>query len=264
MFGSKQGSYVKDPYGAWNAEQIGVNRNLSGVIDQNLSSGPNLYTGDFTADMSPEEQAAIGNQARLASMTGDWANYYQPGQVNQQVADNQLARYKKLFEEEISPLVNEAYAGNGSGYWGGARAGANVKALRDTVTDPYSNWYSDELSKSYDRALNYGGQASSINQANISAQAVPRLIKQYGLDQKYADWTRGETAKKSYVDAALNFLNLSSGTTTYTPGKSGAGAGIGAGIGAVAGGAVAMALPGSQAFLVPLGAGIGGAIGGGV
>jgi hypothetical protein len=90
-----------------------------------------------------------------------------------------------------------------------------MNTYQTTVSNPYNTWRGKALQDSYGNAISYMGGMQGLNAANIEAQAIPRTVKQLGLDKEYLEWTRGQTSKKEYIDQALNFLNIGSKTATY-------------------------------------------------
>ena len=239
LFGSK-GSYTYDPYGAWNPEQKSLGQMLGPYIQGQIGNAP-TYTGNYTSPLTPSEQEVLDNQSRLANMVSGWSNKFQPGEINPEINANELRNLNQQFygngtDPGAKALAEEQYAGSG-GYWGTPRANAVMSAYQNNVTTPYQNWRSTALQNSYNNALSYASGASSLNQATEQLQQIPRLISQYGLDQQYKEWTRGQEANQQYINDALNFLNISSGTTTYKPGEKGMigdiGALVGAGIGTI-------------------------------
>jgi len=222
FFKGSKATTTYDPYGTWNPEQIALGKSLGTNLNTLTSNVPS-YTGDYTTPLTSEEQAVLSNQNRLNAMTEDWSSKFQPGYIDPEVDRIELANLNRAFYgDALNPgakaLAEEQFAGNG-GYWGDARAKGIMGTYANTVTNPYNTWRSNALQNSYQNALNYATNRTNLNTANAQLQQVPRLITQYGLDKKYAEWIRGEESKRSYVDAALTFLNIGSKTATYTPAK---------------------------------------------
>lgn len=216
------GYYTRDDYGAWNPEQKTTNKGLSGVLNTALAGELPQYSGEFAAPLSEYEQQIQDNNARLNAMSGSWSDKFQPGYIDPEVASTTYKDLNRQFYgNEIDPgvkaLTEEQFAGTG-GYWGNARAQGVLGAYKNTVTDPYNTWRANALQNSYTNALNYGKTVSDLNTAGAAVAAIPRSVAQLGLDKEYAEWIRTRPENKDYVDAALNFLNLSSVTNTYTPG----------------------------------------------
>lgn len=206
------------PYGALNPEQVSLTKTLGPYLTKSIGQETPQYTGDFTAEYTPLEQTNLDNQSRLSAMTSDWSKYYQPGQINSEVDANEWRNLnQKFYGDGINPgakaLAEEQYAGSG-GFWGTPRANAVLSEYNNTVVNPYQDFRSTALQNSYQNALNYGTTASGINQATATMAAVPRAIKQYGLEQKYNEWVRTRPESQKYIDQALNFLGISTGTMT--------------------------------------------------
>ena len=100
-----------DPYGQLSPEQKALFQNLFPTIEGNINSAT-PYSGNFTADMTPDEIAAMNQQSRLSSLVGGWANEFQPGVIN-----------SELDATEKQNLNNQFY-GNGQ------NPGAKSKKLR--------------------------------------------------------------------------------------------------------------------------------------
>lgn len=259
LFGSK-GSYETDPYGALNPEQKTVMQSLGPKINTLAMNGAPTYTGDYTSPYTQVEQENLNREARLGAMSENWANQFQPGQINPEVDVNERRNLEQMFygtgsNPGAKALAEEQYAGSG-GYWGTPRAQGVMNAYNEGVVNPYQNWRSQALQNSYQNSLNYMSGRSAQAQNVQSLAQIPRLIQDTGLQAKYNEWVRGQNMSKAYVDDALNFLNISSATTKYTPGQKGA---IGD-IGALAGGAIGtMFAPGvGTAIGAQLGGGLGG------
>jgi hypothetical protein len=175
--------------------------------------------------MTAEEQNILNNQSRLNALDESWAPFYQPGYINPEIDQREWNDLnQKFFGNGIYPgakaLAEEQYAGS-SGFWGTPRANAVLNEYNASVIDPYRSIRSDMLQKSYQNALDYAANRASLNTTGAQIQALPRLIKQYGLDQKYNEWVRGSTERQNMVDRAINFLGLSTVSQTTTPGDEG-------------------------------------------
>lgn len=103
-----------------------------------------------------------------------------------------------------------------------------------------------------------------------------KSIEDLAINQAIQEWSEKKVAKQQAIENQLRFLGYqpSFNITPQVPqyyssmpqgsNYSGLGAGIGSVLGGVGGGLTALALPGSQAFLVPMGASMGGALGSGI
>ncbi len=226
FFSGKKPETITDPYGTWNPMQRVLGQSTSDYLNKLYTQGAPTYKGDYTSPFTAGEQDAIDRQSRLAAMGEGWSGQFQPGQVNPEVDANELRKYNQLFygngtDPGAKALAEEQYAGPGGGYWGGARANAVMNAYQNNVTNPYQNFRSTALQNSYQNALNYGQGMNTINQATATMQAVPRLIKQYGLDQQYKEWARAEGVPVAALDQAMKFLDISTITREDIPGEAG-------------------------------------------
>ena len=261
LFGTKPQT-IRDDYGTLNPEQKAMFKTLSPQITNLASTGAPLYTGEFNSPYTDVEQANLNRQTALASNVADWSSKFQPGQLNPEVESQEMKSLMDTYRGTtgigpgIQDIIQEQYAGpGGAGYWGNARANAVLGGLSEYVTNPYLQGRSNRLQNSYGNALNYASGATGVNQQTGAMAAVPRLIKDYGLDAKYNEWIRGQNTTQQYINDALSFMNLSTVTNTYVPGQKGM---IGD-LGAVAGAALG-SLGGPRGMA--MGAQIGGALGG--
>lgn len=215
----------KNPYGALNPEQIDLTKKLGPYLTNQIGNEAPQYTGNFAAAYTPTEQETLDRQSRLSALNADWSKYYQPGEINPEVDANEWRNlnqkfYGNGFDPGIKALTEEQYAGPSSGgYWGSARANAVMNAYNTGVINPYKDIRSGLLKESYRNALNYGVGSSAINKTTSEIAVVPRAIQQFGLTSKYNEWVRTRPESLPYIEQALNFLGISTGT--YKPEKPG-------------------------------------------
>jgi len=214
--GQKGGGYNYNPYGNLNPEQIALTQKLGPLLSGAL--GPaQQYTGQYNAPMTQGEQNVISTNARLSALGAQGLEPMLRGEFPEQYYQDAIKKpIMKTYEEEIRPLIQEQYSGPGEGYWGSARAGAVTKGYRDVL---------DTLTAS--RAeLGYLAQQgvpaamdalNRMSATSAQVQELPRLIQDYGLQQKYAEWKRTRPENMQYIDWALEFLGLSTGTAEYQP-----------------------------------------------
>jgi hypothetical protein len=217
-----KGGYQYDKYGQLNPEQKGMSGQLSTILGNALGNQTPQYEGQYSADIGAGEQNAINQQANLAGMTGNWASKFQPGYIDQEIADTTYKDLnKKFYGDALNPgskaLAEEQFAGRG-GYWGDARAKGVLGEYQNTVVDPYNTWRANALQNSFQNALNYAGVGTGVNSANQQMQKITRDLQQYGLDQQYTEWVRTRPESLPYINQALQFMGLSTGTAEYKPG----------------------------------------------
>lgn len=215
-----KGKQVYDPYGTLNPEQKAIVQKLGPNLNTWANADPSAYnyTGDFTAPLTAPEQQTQEQVSRLGAlaeggfgklMSGwspEWEQIYQDSIANPA---------KKEWQTETQPALEESYAGPG-GYWGTARAGA-VQAGQENLN-------SDLLAKraSLMKDVNFapiqaGPAMANTFQGIAGIQSIPRAITQYGLDQKYKDYIASYDRQQTYINDALAFLGIKTGTVTTKP-----------------------------------------------
>lgn len=203
-----------NPYGQLNPEQIEINKQLGSNLKSLLTTGAPGYTGEFTADMTPEEQALYDQTGRLNALAEEGFGNLLKGEFPEEYYQSAIYRpMMKEWTENIQPLLEEQYAGGGS-YWGTPRADAVRGGLRD-VTDTLAAKRAELGLKAKEWPITAAPAYASYAQGVGNVLATPRLIKQFGLESKYADWLRASPNNATYINAALAFLGQSTGT--YKP-----------------------------------------------
>jgi len=209
LFAGKKAQY--DPYGTLNPEQRTLSKEVGNKLTSDLSAGPQYYTGTLTEEMSPEEQAYY-NPTRASLMSGTLDRMMT--EANDPVAQANAFRqgysdptYSNFYQNVAPGLIENAPAS--SSYRANLMA-RELNTLGNDLTKARFQYGNDVQN----RALSAIGQTPTV-QNYLSA---PRVVKQAGLDRKYADFVRGNEAAQSNIDKALSFLGIS--TTTYQPGYS--------------------------------------------
>lgn len=218
--GGKEGSYEKDPYGALTPEQRALMGDLSSYFHSRVGKPGELYGGQFAAEMTPAEREVLEQQARMGALGERGLTSALQGEFPEEYfQQNVYNPALKQWREDIQPGLEESYAGpSGGGYWGSARAGAVAKGARD-IYDKLIGERSNLAWQAQQNIPNAISAANSLSTTGAAIQSLPRLIRQYGLDQMYNDWVRAQGANKDAIDQALNFMNISAGTNTYSPAK---------------------------------------------
>lgn len=203
-----------NPYGQLNPEQTSMTKALGPWLQSAAMNPAQQYTGEYTAPVSSGEQTAIDRNARLSALGEKGLEPLLAGEFPEDYYQNTL--YKpmlKQWQEDVQPQVEESYAGPG-GYWGSARAGAVGKGYRDLM-DTLAAKRSELAWNVQQNVPNAITAANSLSTTEASIQSIPRIIQQYGLDKKYTEWVRTRPESLPYIQYALNFLGLSTGT--YIP-----------------------------------------------
>lgn len=202
----KEGTY--DPYGAYNPEQTALNKTVGTRLNTMVGEGPQYYTGELSAEMSPEE-AAYYNPTRANLMSGTIDQMMQEGyndtafnnQFQQEMVDptyQQFRNYTQPTLEEALPTFSTARGTVLARELG--TVGQNLLQQRFTSREAAKN-----------RALSAYGAVPAVQ----SYLETPRVFKQAGLDRKYADYIQANTQAAQNIDKALAFLGI--GSKTYTP-----------------------------------------------
>lgn len=223
FFSGKKASVVTDPYGQWNPMQRQLGQSVFSYLNENIGKPQQMYGGPWTADITPEEQSAIDRNARMSALGERGLQPLLAGEWTPEAEDYwQNTIYKpmmKQFSEDILPQIEEGYAGTG-GYWGSARAGAVGKGWRD-IADTLAAKRGEMGWNLMQSPLQAVPVANQLSQTEAQIQALPRLIKQYGLEQQYEEWKRTRPESQKFLDEALTFLQIPTMTQTETPAESG-------------------------------------------
>lgn len=204
----------KDPYGTLNPEQRQVNQALGSTLINNMSGTGNTYGGQLNAPIGSGEQNVVDNSARLnavASNTYNRLGTYDPAQFNtdfnNQIQDPSIDNFKR----NIEPLLGEELPSFGT-----ARANVVSRAANDLQNNLLQQRFtSNEAAKNL--ALNALSGGNTYNQGAMAIQAVPREIQQAGLDRDYKAFLDANQSKKDSLNQALQFLGISTGSTTQEP-----------------------------------------------
>lgn len=208
LSGKKDKSEKINPYGSLNPEQIAMVRYLGPYIGNQISKGPQYYTGELSADMDPMESNYY-NQSRADLMSGTLDDFLKQGsdqtafndRFNRDVA---TPTYDNFNQNELPGLL-EGYSGFST-----AAGNARAKALSTIGNNLLQQRYSGQEAAK-DRALGAYDKYSDVG----NYVSVPRSVKQAGLDRQYTDYVNANNRADSNINSALQFLGLSTGT--YQP-----------------------------------------------
>jgi hypothetical protein len=206
---ASQKKVTKDPYGQLNPEQVAIAKALGPYYQNTLASGPQSYTGDYTAPMSDLEQENLANYSRLnairnnsltEAMSVDPQSYNT--EFNQYVADPTL----DYAQRRTLPLIQEQYPGFSS-------SGAN--AMGQSLADIQGKLSQQRWQGLLDRRAQAIQASGALDTgATTSAQlfSIPRSITQLGLDKQYTDYVNANKQYQTSIDSMLAFLGLSTRT----------------------------------------------------
>jgi hypothetical protein len=223
LFGGSKASYERDEYGTLNPEQKLINKTLGNYLNSAIGKELPMYSNrwqDYTSELTPGEQEAINRNSRLTALGETGLQPLLKGEFPEEYYQSSIYNpLKKQFVEDVLPAIQENYAGTG-GYWGSARADAVAKGYRD-LYDTLANKRAElawNVQKNVPTAIN---AANALTAQELQTQQVPRLIKQYGLDQLYNEWVRTRPENQTaLLNSALQFMNISTVTERAVPAKS--------------------------------------------
>lgn len=265
LFGGKKESY--QPRDLLDPQQRALYNAIGSYYNRAFANGGfPQYTGDYAAPMNEAETKAISNQGDLANAYAGWRSKFTPGYIDPEIENATKTALNRSFygygsDPGAKALAEEQYAGPG-GYWGGARAQGVMNAYDQGVTRPYDEWRAKALQDSYTNALNYATTGGNVNTVNQQLQSVPRLIEQYGLNQKYNEWIRTRPETSDNIRNALSFIDLTTTAQEYQPGENSNWGGLGSIIGTGLGIIGAPFTGGASLAAIPALSAAGGSIGG--
>jgi hypothetical protein len=201
-----------DPYWAYTPEQKAIHQSLGPYLNSKIGAAADLYKGDYTAPMTQAEQDVLTQNARMSALGEQGlANLLKGEFPEQYYRDTIYQPALKNWQEDILPTLNESYAGpSGAGFYGSAKGNAAAKSARD-LTDTLAAKRGELAWNVQQNVPNAINAANALSTTGAAIQSTPRLIQQYGLDQQYKEWTRGQEENQKYIDQALAFMGLSSG-----------------------------------------------------
>jgi hypothetical protein len=205
LSGRRDKKEVIRPYGALNPEQIALTQYLGPQLLSRLKEGPQYYSGELSAEMTPEE-AALYNPSRVNLLSGTLDTMLNeandPTAYNERFNREVATPTYQDFNENQLPSLLEGYSSFSTAA-GQARANALAGIGRNLMTQRFAG---QEAAK--DRALNAYGKYADVG----TFAAVPRVFKQAGLDRTYQEYIRGNEAASDNINKALGFLGISTGT----------------------------------------------------
>jgi len=200
-----------NPYGALTPEQRSLMGELGPLLEAR-SKNANLYGGQLSTGLTDLEKENVARFGRLGALGEDTFSNLLSGKFDEQeFQKGVIAPTVADYKQYIQPLIDESFAGPGGGFYGSARGEANRRSGTDLARGFAGQRYAGQQ-QARTNALAAGQIAPGFFSSISQGIALPRVIKQYGLDRQYNEWVRGEKQKQDYVNAALNFMNISGGT----------------------------------------------------
>lgn len=201
----------KNPYGALNPEQISLTKALGPRLTALATSGPDMYMGELTTPLTAEEAANIKRFEGLSNEGYDTLSnvMYDPVEFNNQFREEVASPAYQNFSQFEQPILEEAVP-----YSGSARARTVGDALTTLRRDLLGTQFTArEAAK--DRGVTAARSIPEYGMGTASVLSIPRQVKQAGLDRTYQEYVRASDQNRRDIDAALNFLGISTGT--YRP-----------------------------------------------
>ncbi len=195
-----------NPYGTLNPEQIGVTKSLGGRLLNQIDQGPTQYGGQLSEGMTPEEQANFSNFNRSAAISGgtlDRLSNYDDASFNSNFDEEMTQPSIDAFRRYSQPLIEESLP-----TFSTARANAVGRGLSDLNNNLLTQRFSARESAK-DRALRAVGAGTDFYSESAKLNAMPREIKQAGLDRQYQEFIRSNEQYQTGLNTALNFLGIS-------------------------------------------------------
>lgn len=215
----------------WNKGQKALWDPLWKMAKTGLTSEVPAYPGQMYVPKTAEETAYLNSVPQLANeLATSRTAYSKPAfdinpetteQYYQDVIKNPML---KQWEETVEPTIRSAYAG--PGYWGGARANAQMEGAEDLATNLASEraklYYADEQARrqaaeaASQRSAQYGDQSIASQAAIIGeAGAYSRAIDQEKVTADLQRWLAGETVDgqvptqyNPFLQVVYNLLGL--------------------------------------------------------
>lgn len=216
----------------WAPEQQALFKMLAPIIQKGLTEPVAKYPGQMFVPKTPEEEAYLGRVPGLAEQIAaargrlrQPAYEITPETTEQYYQEAIRAPAMREWGETVEPLIREAYAG--PGYWGSARAGAQVRGAEELATTLGKQraelYYADEMAKrtaaeaAAGREATYGlpyaaGEAEMLG----TAGAYARQVEQEKVLADLQRWLMGEEiegvsmeAYSPYMQLAFQLLGLS-------------------------------------------------------
>lgn len=205
-----------DPYGTLNPEQKAILQAVGPRLlgDVNKDYTDYLYKGQLSEGIGAGEQDVVGRNARMNAIAentyGTLGNYNDPA-FNEQF-DTEIARPTlQSFQNEIAPYLAQELPSFGT-----QRAqviSRNLGELQNNILQ--QRFSAREAAKN--RALQAVGDSAGYFQTAAGIQAIPRQIKQAGLDREYQNYIQANAHKANSLNNALAFLGLETKTQTSEP-----------------------------------------------
>lgn len=202
-----------DPYGALNPEQRQVTQALGPRLVSNMDPSAFRYGGQLSQAIDPNEQAIVDRFSRLAAVNADALGKFNYDDANfndqfqQEIADPTF----RDFKTNLAPYLEQELP-----TFSTARVNVLAREGRG-VTDMLLKQRFAAREAAKDRALRAIDTAGSYGTAAAQLAAIPREIKQAGLDRSYLAFLQENKSAQTNIDQMLNFLGISTVTRESDP-----------------------------------------------
>lgn len=199
-FGSQKAKSRPVQLPAWNPEQQAVMTPLAQAIQRGMTAQVPAYPGQLYVPRTPEEEAYFGQVPGMAeeiaqarSRLGQPAYQITPETTEQFYQQGIRAPMMREWQEIVEPQIRESYAG--PGYWGSARAEAQVKGAEELATTLGQSRaqlaYADEMAR-----------RAALEQAagREAAGTLPYAVGEAGMLSEAGEYAREIEQQKSLAD----------------------------------------------------------------
>lgn len=205
-----------NPYGTLNPEQVSLDKSLGPELQTRATGDYSqfLYPGQLQAPIGAGEQDVVNNAARTNAIAGNTYNRigaYDPQAVNDQFDQYIQRPSQQNWMNDVAPYLRENL---------NAFSSEQGNVLARAALTNQNNLNQQRVGyqqQAQVNALNALSGASAYNKGALDIAAAPRLIQQAGLDKAYNNFIQANAQKRDSINQALQFLGISTGTTTQDP-----------------------------------------------
>lgn len=223
-FGKNESEQKPVKIDTWNPEQQALWKSLAAKLQSGIDSNVPKYPGKMYVPETSEESTYLSRANSIASeLAAAKANL---GKSAYEINSNTTEQYYKdvieaptikKWQEIVEPQIRESFSG--PGYWGSARANAQLDSSEDLATNLATAranlYYQDELSrreaaeKAAQREAQYGATYANEENAILgTAGQYSRMIDQEKVAADMQRWLSGETIKGVTPTQYNPFLQL--------------------------------------------------------
>ena len=179
-----------------------------------LTAGPEYYPGQLTEPIGAGEEQAIGNFNRLSALGSDnlsrLINVDEPAfreNFQSEIANPTYAD----FRQNVQPILEESLPSFST-----ARANVLSRSLNDLQGQLLQQRFGAREA-AQDRSLRAIGEAQNLGRTSTEINAIPREIKQAGLEREFARFSEGQGRYQQNLNSALQFLGIQTQAISEQP-----------------------------------------------